>query len=89
MLSYLLRCIMFYVYILANRKNGTIYTGVTGHLPARIYAHREHAGSKFASRYRTLRLVCMQPFATALEAIEHEKRLKKWRRVEDPADRAR
>jgi len=53
---------------------------VTSHLPARVHAHREGAGSKFAARYGVLRLVCIEPFATALEAVEHEKRLKKWRR---------
>jgi putative endonuclease len=77
----MLRSAMFYGYILANRKRGTLYTGVTGHLPARIHAHHSRLGSLFASKYGTCRLVCILPFATALEAIEYEKRLKKWRRA--------
>jgi putative endonuclease len=71
---------MFYVYILTNRKHGTLYTGVTGDLAARIYLHRSGQGSSFVRQHRLFRLVHIAAFATALEAIAHEKRLKKWKR---------
>jgi putative endonuclease len=72
---------MFYVYILTNRKDGTLYTGVTGDLAARIDLHRRGMGSEFVRKYRLFRLVHVQPFATALDAIAQEKRLKKWKRA--------
>jgi putative endonuclease len=71
---------MFWVYILSNRKHGTLYAGVTNDLPARVALHRSGSGSAFVWKHRLFRLVCIQPFATAAEAIAHEKRLKKWRR---------
>jgi len=71
---------MFHVYILTNRKRGTLYTGVTDDLAARIHLHRIGQGSTFVRRHRLFRLVHAAPFATALEAIAHEKRLKKWPR---------
>jgi putative endonuclease len=71
---------MFYVYILTNRKQGTLYTGITNDLAARIALHRNGLGSEFVWKHRLFRLVCVQPFATVVEAIAHEKRLKKWPR---------
>jgi putative endonuclease len=71
---------MFYVYILTNRKHGTLYTGVTNNLPARIHLHRNGLGSTFVRQHRLFRMVCALPFAAAVEAIAHEKRLKKWPR---------
>ena len=71
---------MFYVYILTNRKYGTLYTGVTNDLATRIALHRSGLGCEFVWKHRLFRLVCVQPFATAAEAIAQEKRLKKWQR---------
>ncbi len=71
---------MYYVYIMADRKDGTLYTGVTNDLGVRIAQHREGTGSQFVWRYGLFRLVHIQPFATALEAIAQEKRLKRWQR---------
>ena len=71
---------MFYVYILTNRKHGTLYTGVTNDLAARIASHRDGLGSEFVWKHRLFRLVCIQCFASVLDAIAQEKRLKKWRR---------
>ena len=71
---------MFYVYILTNRKHGTLYTGVTNDLPARIASHRAGLGSEFVWKHRLFRLVCIQCFASVLDAIAQEKRLKRWRR---------
>ena len=72
---------MFYVYILTDRKDGTLYVGVTNNLAARIAQHREGTGSAFVRRYGLFRLVYAQGFAAAREAIENEKRLKRWRRA--------
>jgi putative endonuclease len=72
---------MFHVYILTNRKHGTLYTGVTNDLAARIDLHRNGLGSEFVSKYRLFRLVHMQGFADVTEAIAQEKRIKKWQRA--------
>ena len=71
---------MFHVYFLTNRKHGTLYIGVTDDLPARIALHRSGFGSEFVWKHRLFRLVCIQPFASVLDAIAQEKRLKKGRR---------
>ncbi len=70
----------FHVYILASKRNGTIYIGMTGNLIARIAAHREGKGSTFVKRYAVDMLVHVENYPTALEAIMREKALKKWRR---------
>ncbi|WP_088342523.1 MULTISPECIES: GIY-YIG nuclease family protein [Rhodomicrobium] len=71
---------MHFVYVLTNRKHGTLYIGVTNDLPARIASHRAGSGSEFVRKHALSRLVCVQPFSTAAEAIAQEKRLKKWHR---------
>ncbi len=72
---------MFYVYILTNRKHGTLYTGVTNAPSQRIGLHRRGLGSEFVRKYRLFCLVYVEPFAMALDAIAYEKRLKKWQRA--------
>jgi predicted GIY-YIG superfamily endonuclease len=64
------------VYIMANKKNGTLYTGVTSNLPKRVYEHKEGITKGFASKYRCLELVCYVLFDEMEEAIREEKRLK-------------
>jgi len=71
---------MIHVYILTNRKHGTLYTGVTNALAARIHLHRNGAGSAFVFKYKLFRLVYAAPFTDTAEAIAYEKRLKKWQR---------
>jgi putative endonuclease len=70
-----------WVYILASARNGTLYTGVTTDLAARITAHRSGGGSRFASRYRVALLVHAEHFDRIDEAIAREKAIKKWRRA--------
>ncbi|MDR3473785.1 MAG: GIY-YIG nuclease family protein [Devosia sp.] len=70
----------FFVYLLASRKYGALYIGVTGNLPARVYIHREALIPSFTSRYRIWRLVYFEQHDTALAAITREKQMKKWRR---------
>ncbi|MDZ7627562.1 MAG: GIY-YIG nuclease family protein [Parvularculaceae bacterium] len=71
----------FYVYILANRKNGTIYVGVTNDLSRRIFEHREGAGASFTKKYGVTKLVYYEAFDRIVDAINREKELKKWRRA--------
>ena len=70
----------FFVYMMTNRPQGTLYTGVTSNLPARVWQHRTNAADGFTRRYNLHRLVWFEPHADAEAAITREKRLKKWRR---------
>ena len=69
-----------WVYIMADRYRGTMYVGVTAHLPARILQHREGDGSDFCRRYDLSPLVWAEQGQTIDDCIAHEKRLKRWRR---------
>ena len=69
------------VYILASRRNGTLYIGVTGDLAARLSVHREGAVDGFTLRYGVHLLVFYEEFGTMLEAIAREKKLKKYSRA--------
>lgn len=68
------------VYILASRHYGTLYTGVTADLVARIIQHREGVFGGFTAQYGVKRLVWFDPVPTLQEAFEQEKRIKRWRR---------
>jgi putative endonuclease len=68
------------VYILASGLHGTLYIGVTNNVQARLDLHRAGRGSKFVQQYKVYRLVHVETFATALEAIGREKQLKNWQR---------
>jgi len=68
------------VYILANRKDGTIYTGVTSDLPTRIDQHKSGGGSSFTGRYNTHILVWYERFEEMAPAIARERRIKSWPR---------
>ena len=71
----------FFVYILASRKYGALYVGVTSDLVARIYLHREEILPGQTSRYHIHNLVYFEQHGTAEAAIVREKRIKKWRRA--------
>jgi putative endonuclease len=66
--------------MLASKKGGTIYTGVTGSLAHRIPQHKAGTGSKFTARYSVQRLVWYEEFFDVRDAIDREKQLKNWRR---------
>jgi putative endonuclease len=68
------------VYLLANRKRGTLYAGVTRDLLRRIYQHKTHAARGFTSRYNVHLLVWFEIYDDPLNAIAREKEIKKWRR---------
>ena len=70
----------YHVYILASKRNGTLYIGVTSNLASRIFAHRNGKGSEFTKKYRVTRLVHIESYADVRDAIAREKALKKWKR---------
>jgi putative endonuclease len=66
----------FYVYILANKSNRVLYTGVTNNIIRRVFEHRERRASAFTTRYRVDKLVYFEVFQDISEAIEREKQIK-------------
>lgn len=68
------------VYIMANRKHGTIYIGVTSDLARRAYEHREGVLPGFTRTYGCKRLVWWATFESILDAIQTEKTMKRWLR---------
>jgi putative endonuclease len=70
----------YYVYILASRKHGTLYLGVTNYLVRRVYEHKTKAVPGFTSKYGVDRLVWYECSNDPASAITREKELKKWRR---------
>lgn len=68
------------VYILASRRNGTLYIGVTANLVRRVWQHRTAASDGFTKVYEVHRLVYYELHGRMEDAIRREKQLKKWRR---------
>jgi putative endonuclease len=71
---------MYHVYILASRRHGTLYIGVTNSLQKRLAEHRNGEGSSFVRTYSVYRLVYVESYDRPDEAIAREKRLKRWKR---------
>ncbi len=69
-----------YVYILASRRNGTLYTGVTRDLASRLYDHQNELTPGFTSRYGVKTLVWFEEQDLLVRAITREKTIKKWPR---------
>lgn len=69
-----------FVYILANKRNGTLYTGVTSNLPERVWQHKNNIVEGFSKKYSIHKLVYCEPHNSMNAAIEREKQIKKWRR---------
>ncbi len=69
------------VYILASKRNGTLYIGVSSNLVARVWQHRSGQTHGFTSEYNVKRLVYFQLHDDMEQAIVREKQLKKWRRA--------
>ena len=70
----------FYVYILANKRNGTLYIGITSELIKRIWQHKEKFADGFTKKYNVNKLVYFGQFRDPESAIKREKRLKKYKR---------
>lgn len=68
------------VYILASKKNGTLYIGVTSNLIKRIWQHKSDLVPGFTQQYQVHRLVYFEQSADMLSSIAREKQLKKWNR---------
>jgi putative endonuclease len=75
------------VYIMASRRNGTLYVGVTNDLARRAFQHRNGVGSQFTAKYQVKMLVWYEHYSDINEAIAREKQLKKWEPVEARIDR--
>ncbi len=69
-----------FVYILASKKNGTLYIGVTNNIGRRIYEHKQGFNEWFSKKYNVKILVYCQKFGSIIDAIIREKQLKKWNR---------
>ena len=65
-----------YVYILSNKRNGTLYTGVTSNLVKRIFEHKEKVVNGFSAKYNLDLLVYYEEWWSIEEAIQREKQLK-------------
>jgi putative endonuclease len=70
----------FRVYILASRKHGTLYIGITNDLIRRVYEHKTKVVPGFTTKYGVDKLVYFEIFDDRTSAITREKQLKKWRR---------
>lgn len=68
------------VYILASKRNGTLYIGVTSNLPQRIWQHKANLVQGFTKRYHAHHLVYFELHSTMPEAIKREKQMKAWKR---------
>jgi len=69
-----------HLYILASRRHGTLYVGVTTDLPKRMYEHREGLVPGFTRKYGVKRLVYVETYDDISDAILREKRMKEWKR---------
>ena len=69
------------VYLLASRRNGTLYVGVTSNLVQRVWQHREGLVPGFTKEYGVKLLVWFEQHGTMELAIQREKRMKKWNRA--------
>jgi putative endonuclease len=70
----------YFVYILASKKNGVLYIGVTNDLEKRVLEHKHKLNKGFAAKYNVDKLVYFEQFSIIEEAIQREKQLKKWNR---------
>jgi putative endonuclease len=71
----------YYVYIIASKRNGTLYIGVTNDLIRRIAEHKSGLVQGFSKRYKVHRLVYYEETPDVTSTIVREKRLKKWKRA--------
>ena len=71
----------YYVYILASKRNGTLYIGVTSELIKRVYEHKNNLVEGFTQKYKVHNLVYYETTDDINSAITREKQLKKWKRT--------
>lgn len=76
------RKVTYYVYLLTNKRNTVLYTGVTKDLVRRVYEHRNHLDKdSFTARYNVTKLVYFEHTSDIWAALEREKQIKKWSRA--------
>lgn len=68
----------YYVYIMSNKKDGTLYVGVTSDLIKRVWQHKNEITESFTKKYKLKKLVHYEVYNDIEEAIKREKRLKLW-----------
>ncbi len=71
----------YYVYLMASKRNGTLYVGVTNDLVRRVYEHREGQSGGLTKKHAVKILVYFEVFEEVREAIQRERNLKHWRRA--------
>ena len=71
---------VYSVYILASKRNGTLYIGVTANLIERVYEHKNHLVDGFTKKYNVHNLVYYETTEDISSAIKREKQIKKWKR---------
>ena len=69
-----------YIYIMSNKKDGTLYIGVTSNLLKRVHEHKEASVDSFTNKYNLKNLVYFEILDDISEAIKREKQLKNWKR---------
>ncbi|MBU1074780.1 GIY-YIG nuclease family protein [Patescibacteria group bacterium] len=70
----------YYVYILASKKNGTLYIGVTNNILRRIHEHKNNVIGGFTRKYKVHRLAYFEETENIESALQREKQMKKWNR---------
>lgn len=71
----------YWLYMLASRRLGTLYIGVTNDLARRVEEHREGKAGSFTTRHGVTKLVWFEPFQDIRDAIERETQMKRWKRA--------
>ncbi|PCJ26010.1 MAG: excinuclease ABC subunit C [Flavobacteriales bacterium] len=71
----------FYVYILASKRNGTLYIGLTNNIERRMLEHKTKVNKGFSSKYNVKLLVYFEEFESYVDASTRERQMKKWRRL--------
>ena len=71
----------YYVYILASKRNGTLYIGITSNLQKRVFEHKTKQTKGFTEKYGVDRLVYFEQTTDVRSALVREKQLKKWNRL--------
>ena len=70
-----------HVYLLASKRNGTLYVGVTSNLLKRVWEHKQHNVEGFTDKYRADKLVWYEGHETMISSISREKAIKNWLRA--------
>ena len=70
----------YYVYIMASKRNGTLYVGITSDLVQRVWQHKHGKNKGFTSKYKVNQLVYYEEHNDVMEAIKREKNIQAWKR---------